>query len=187
MLFVKLEATALERTLGKLMDRLTDRLPLFKTWGRAVELKAKANARNYGGRRIWRNIAGATRLHSVTRDGAVVECYDPIGTHKELGGPIHAKTAKALTIPISALARGRRAGELQARGIDVFRLPKSNVLGRNVGRGKNKVFEPLYALCKATRPQRKFPWWPDDPFVLSTGVQHAQKHLKLAIPRDGTT
>ena len=187
MLFVKLEGSELRRTLGKLMDQLQNKLPLFKTWGRAVELKAKTNARNYGGRRIWRNIAGATRLHSITRDGAVVECYDPIGTHKEFGGPIRAKNAKALTIPISALARDHRVGELQARGIDVFRLPKHNILGRNVGKGKNQVFEPLYAICQRTKPQRKFPWWPDDPFVLSTGVQHAQKHLKLAIPRDGTT
>ena len=77
MLFAKLEASALERTLGKLMDQLQNKLPLFKTWGRAVELKAKTNARNYGGQHIWRNIAGATRCHSITRDGAVVECYDP--------------------------------------------------------------------------------------------------------------
>ena len=104
MLFVKLEGSELRRTLGKLMDQLQNKLPLFKTWGRAVELKAKTNARAKGGRRIWRNIAGATRLHSITRDGAVVECYDPIGTHKEFGGPIRAKNAKALTIPISALA-----------------------------------------------------------------------------------
>jgi|GEM_PF-2325356 len=187
MLTAKLEAPGLKKTLGKLMDQLTNKLPLFKTWGRAVELKAKANARNYGGRRIWRNIAGATRCHSITRDGAVVECYDPIGTHKERGGPIRARNAKALTIPISALARGRRVSELRDRGIDVFRLPKSNVLGRNVGKGKNKTFEPLYALCKHTAPQRKFPWWPDQTFVLRTGVEHAEKHLKLAIPRDGTT
>lgn len=187
MLFIKLEASDLQRTLGKLMDKLTNKLPLYKTWGRAVELKAKANARGYGGRRIWRNIAGATRLHSITRDGAVVECYDPIGTHKERGGPIRARNAKALTIPLAELARGRRVAELEARGISVFRLPKSNVLGRNVGRGKAKTFEPLYALCKSTKPQRKFPWWPDQPFVLQTGISHAQKHLKTAIPRDGTT
>ena len=162
MLYMRLEAPGLKKTLDKLMDQLQNKLPLFKTWGRAVELKAKTNAREKGGRRIWRNIAGATRCHSITRDGAVVECYDPIGTHKELGGPIRARNAKALTIPISALARGRRVGELEARGIDVFRLPKSNVLGRNVGKGKNKVFEPLYALCKHTAPQRKFPWWPDE-------------------------
>ena len=46
MLFVKLEAAMLERTLGKLMDRLQNKLPLFKTWGRAVELEAKKNARD---------------------------------------------------------------------------------------------------------------------------------------------
>ena len=49
MLFAKLEASALERTLGKLMDQLQNKLPLFKTWGRAVELKAKTEARGYGG------------------------------------------------------------------------------------------------------------------------------------------
>ena len=52
MLFVKLEASDLQRTLGKLMDKLTNKLPLYKTWGRAVELKAKTNARGYGGRRL---------------------------------------------------------------------------------------------------------------------------------------
>ena len=72
MLFIKLEASDLQRTLGKLMDKLTNKPPLYKTRGRAVELKAKANARGCGGRRIWRNIAGATRLHSITRDGAMV-------------------------------------------------------------------------------------------------------------------
>lgn len=187
MLYARLEASELERTLGKLMEKLRDRLPLFKTWGRAVEIKAKSNARAYGGRHIWRDIAGATRLHSITRDGAVVECYDPIGGHKEHGGPIRAKNASALTIPIADIARGRRVSELRARGIDVFRPKGSKVLGRNVGKGKSKVFEPLYALCKHTAPQRKFPWWPDRGFVLSTGVQHAQRHLQLAIPRSGTT
>ena len=62
MLIATLEAPGLKKTLGKLMEQLQNQLPLFKTWGRAVELKAKTNARNYGGRRIWRNIAGATRL-----------------------------------------------------------------------------------------------------------------------------
>ena len=171
MLYARLDDGQLRRTLGKLLDKFQNKLPLFKTWGRAVEQEAKNNARAYGGRRIWRNIAGATRLHSVTRDGAVVECYDPIGTHKERGGPIRARNAKALTIPLSALARGRRVAELEARGISVFRLPKSNVLGRNVGRGKSRTFEPLYALCKHTAPQRKFPWWPDQYFVQRTGVQ----------------
>ena len=55
MLTARLEAPGLKKTLGKLMDQLQNKLPLFKTWGRAVELKAKTNARNYGGRRIWRN------------------------------------------------------------------------------------------------------------------------------------
>ena len=45
MLYARLEASELERTLGKLMEKLQDRLPLFKTWGRAVEIKAKSNAR----------------------------------------------------------------------------------------------------------------------------------------------
>ena len=80
MLYARLEDGQLRRTLGKLLDKIQNKLPLFTTWGRAVELEAKTNARAYGGRRIWRNIAGATRLHSITRDGAVVECGAPIET-----------------------------------------------------------------------------------------------------------
>ena len=52
MLFIKLEASDLQRTLGKLMDKLTNKLPLYKIRGHAVELEAKTEARGYRGRRI---------------------------------------------------------------------------------------------------------------------------------------
>ena len=77
MLYARLEDGQLRRTLGKLMDRLQNRLPLFTTWGRAVELEAKKNARAYGGRRIWRNIAGMPVNIRLTRDdlAAIVDYH----------------------------------------------------------------------------------------------------------------
>lgn len=178
MLTAKLDARLTIAQLNLLLLRLRNKSGFFRTWGTAVEGKAKQDARAKGGRRIWRNIAGATRLHSVSDSGAVVQCYDPIGAHKETGGPIKAKNGRYLTIPIHRLAMGRTVGEIEARGIDLFRLPGTMTIGRGVGKGENQTYEPFFALCEKTRPQRADPWWPQEQWVLREGVRHAQKHIE---------
>lgn len=53
--------------------------------------------------------------------------------------------AKALTIPIHAMAYGVRVAELKARGIEVFR-PKGTDILAMAKSGKEKGFIPLYTL-----------------------------------------
>ena len=164
--------------LKRLLRRLNDRLKFFKTWGTAVYEKARANARAKRGRRLWRTIADLTRLVRVSNSGAAVECLSYIGAHKEFGGPIKAKNGRYLTIPIHKLAKGRTVGELEAEGMDIFRLPGTKTLGRGVGKGKHQKYEPLFALCERTRPQRPDPWWVSAEWALEKGVEEAKWHIE---------
>lgn len=177
MLTAKLDARLTCAKLNFLLLLLRNPTPFFRSWGTAVEDKAKGNAIAKGGDNIWPNIAKATRLHSVSASGAVVECFDYIGAHKEKGGPIKAKNGRYLTIPIHELAMGFTVGEVENRGIDLFRLPGTKTLGRGVGKGENKTYEPFFALCEETRPQRADPWWPGEQWALREGVRHAEKHI----------
>ena len=55
-----------------LMLRLSDTLPLFKTWSTVVVNKARSNARAKGGRRLWRQIADYTRVTACSQRGATI-------------------------------------------------------------------------------------------------------------------
>lgn len=164
--------------LRRLMRKINNLLPFFKTWGTVVLNQAKANARAKKGRRFWRTIADLTRLTSVSNSGATVECLSYIGAHKEFGGPIKARNGKYLTIPIHDLARGKTVAEVEADGVHLFRLPGTRTLGRDVGTGENRDYEPIFALVEETKPQRPDPWWVKPAWALEKGVEEARWHIE---------
>ena len=56
--------------LWALMLRIRDPAKLYKFWGIRVMNQARANARAKGGRRLWKQIADAVVLQSVSQRGA---------------------------------------------------------------------------------------------------------------------
>lgn len=85
-----------------------------------------------GGRRtnFWSQIRSSTQIGKVTDVLAEVVIGDPRFAQKLRGGPIKAKEAGALTIPMAPEAHGRRPKVLeQALGIKLF------VIGARIGQG----------------------------------------------------
>lgn len=171
-------ATASARLWG-LMLRIRNTLPLFKTWSTVVVKRARSNARSKGGRRLWRQIADYTKVSRCSQRGAVIECLSCIGAHKEHGGPIRVKNKSWLTIPISELAYGKTAAEVEMNGIDLFRPgppgAKKNILAYA---DENGNLIPVFALCRQTRPQRADKWWPEPRWVLEQGIREAKWHIE---------
>jgi len=152
-------------------------------WGNAIAREAREAARQKPGRRFWREVARATRVDRAGADGVSIANWHVAGAHKQTGGPIVAKNARALTIPIAEEARGRRAAEFEAGGRELFAIP---------GRGGDSVgilgyaeedgdFHALFALRRRTRPQAPDPWWPTDRRMMDLGDVEARRFLETAI------
>lgn len=179
MIIAKIESAALSVKLWMMMRQIQNPLALYKTWSTVVVNKARANARAKGGKRLWKQIADYTKVSRCSQRGAIIECLSYIGAHKEYGGPIRVKNKSWLTIPISELAYGKTAGEIELSGIKLFRPgrkeAKKNILAYSDAAG---TLVPVFALCKQTRPQRADKWWPDHRWVLEQGVKEAKWHIE---------
>ena len=108
-------------------------------------------------------------------DALPIQCFHFAGAHKEFGGTISAKNAGALTIPISPLAKGKRAGEFN----NTFLRKGIIWQGYERGRGKKKSggIRPLFVLKKSVS-QRAEPWWPQPEAVLLEGEKIAAAQLE---------
>ncbi len=112
-----------------------------------------------------RGLAGSVTFN-VLPDGQGVEIGTPLkyggvlhlGTQVALGGPIRPKRAKALTIPISPRARGKRARDFAG----LFRVPAGpgsdpTDLGILAIAGPGESVVPLFALRTAVTIEPR-PW-----------------------------
>ena len=142
-------------TAGKLPEGV-NLLAVFSGFGSLVKRQVKRNCREKGGRHFWSEVADATRVSEITEKGVTVENTHVAAAQKQYGGPIAAKAAKALTIPVDPMARGRRAGEFTQ---ELFKVRTKE--GKTL-HGFNQGFYALYVLVKRTKPQRAFPFWPDE-------------------------
>lgn len=95
--------------------------------------------------------AAATMQHWSDADSATVAINSP-GIRRALGPlTIRPSRARALTIPIHALAYGKRVGEL-GRSHAIFRIPKTDVLAAEIG----GALTALYVLrASVTLPQER--------------------------------
>ena len=134
---------------------------VFVAFGTLVKREVRRNCRAKGGRHFWSEVADATRVASVSDSGVSVVNEHVAAAQKQYGGPIAAKNAKALTIPISSLARGKRAGEFPQKLFTIKGEDGRRILGYSKGRGKKQQFVPLYALVKRVN-QKPEPFWPDE-------------------------
>ena len=160
--------------LKKLIRSLTNPAAFHKTWAHAVARLAKRNARDKSqGGDFWKGIADATQITAANAHGAIVENRHFAGAHKHFGGVIKARDARALTIPISDEAKGKRASEFEGGGRRLFVAPGTSVLGYSDS-GK---FCGLFAL-RASVTQAPEPWWPSDTEVYALGLKEADYWLK---------
>lgn len=91
-------------------------------WAQAIAIEDRKRARAKGGRSFWADQARRIRAQRHGHEGAAV-LIGIEGLHHHEGGDIFPSTAKALTIPITPEARGRRAAEFEQGGRDLFVLP----------------------------------------------------------------
>lgn len=159
---------------GELMQRIADRQRAFKRWGLSVAHAAKKSAQSHTqGGGFWPSIASHVRVAEVDAEHALVVCDHFAARQKEFGGTIRAKNAKALTIPIHELARGRRARDLELTGVAIFRPPGTNILATTADDGR---LIPLYALVKSVR-QAPEPWWPTVDEIAAIGVKLMREQI----------
>jgi hypothetical protein len=76
---------------------------------------------------LWNKIAQSVQAPVISDRAATIDVTHPIIPQKVFGGPIIAKRAKALTIPISGEAYGRSTATFeQETGLQLFVLKKKN-------------------------------------------------------------
>jgi hypothetical protein len=109
---------------------------------------------------FWNSIANSVS-YKVSDSEVSIGASHFAARHKHYGGVISAPgkgpgsvPAKALTIPLTPAARKKSAREFR----DTF-ITKGGLIGRNVGKGKNKKVEWLFVLKKSVK-QRPDPWYP---------------------------
>ncbi|MDD3154928.1 MAG: hypothetical protein PHS41_08670 [Victivallaceae bacterium] len=152
--------------------QIRDKEKFVLLWANAAAMEARAAARRKGGRNYWRELARRTYVRKVDSTTAEVSS-DQIGANlKQYGGIVRPVKAKALTIPVSPEAKGKRAAELENSRRRLFVLPGSRLLGYSKGRGKKKDFVPLFLLVPqvTAKPDR---WFPSDEKCAELGRREA--------------
>lgn len=105
-------------------------------------------AANRLGARPTGNLEDAKVEASIDTAGATVT-VKALGIRRALGPiTIRPKDKQALTIPVAAIAYGRKVSYLESHGIDVFRPKGKNYLATTEGKGKDAKLVPLYILAK---------------------------------------
>jgi len=147
--------------LGQIYDRTTQPGAMLKVIGRRGANELKTHFRRHdqqgnklGARRshLWRQIADSVNSPTIASNtGVRISITNPVFAQKVFGGPIRAKNAAALTIPVTREAYGRTAAVFeQETGIQLFLLRKkgggiSNLLA---GFPTAKHFKIYYVLVK---------------------------------------
>jgi hypothetical protein len=175
---VKIDSTDIDRKTARMIRSLNNPGRCLSAWAQAVAKRARANAvKKSKGGTFWNEIAKDTRVRSISTDSFEVACDHPAGYHKHKGGKIRAKKARALTIPITDEAKGKRAKEFEHGGRNLFVFPNSNgVLGYSAG-GK---LHPLFVLRKVVT-QKAEPWWPEASEINALGLKEAAYWLNREV------
>lgn len=175
---LKLKITSEVEKIAQMQSSLRDLTEVYGAWSDDVRDLARKNARSYSrGGGFWESIARSVRS-GYNADGGQVWSDHYAARHKDQGGPITAKNKPWLTIPIHAISRGRNYASLRADGYKMFRPGpadnKRRVLGYVDQTGR---FVALFALCRQTRAQRAFAWWPGVEDVRAIGMAAVMEHI----------
>lgn len=167
---------AFDADLRAFVEHLAIPRPFLTVWGQRVAKQARSNARAKGGRHFWQDLARSVRVAAVSADAVSVHTSHVAAAQKQFGGVIEAKNKRALTIPVSDEAKGKRASEFEGGGRDLFVLETDgsnpDTIGL-LGYSDDDQFHALFVLRRRTRPQAADPWWPETADVQAMGLQEA--------------
>lgn len=130
-----------------------------------------------GGRRthFWAEVAKSTQVSQVTDQSATITIGDSRFPQRLFGGVLRPKAAKALTIPIHAVAHGRTAGEMAMRdGRPLFQVKPAG--SRQVFLARTQPDGEVQFLYVLKRSVTQKP----DPNALPTNNQMAQAAVSAA-------
>lgn len=89
------------------------------------------------------------RVDAASDSSGATVTVAALGIRRALGPvDIRPKGKQALTIPVAAIAYGRKVSYLESHGIEVFRPKGKNYLATTEGSGKDAKLVPLYILAK---------------------------------------
>lgn len=174
----KQSAKELEKALSGLVSE-KNMGRLFKEIGETIKEAAIQKAKSYGGRYFMIKRQADAIHYKANGTQVEIGSSDWTANQVQFGGPISAPGkgqgstfAKALTIPISPKAYGKRVRDFNSDNIffmhGIVWLKAGKLKGR--GKGKHMEIEPLFVLVKKTKPQRArpfLPWGEDEikPFI----------------------
>jgi len=176
MITARLDAQETEQQLSRIAGKLRNLTPLHKTWGNSVAKTARNAARAKGGKHFWDELARAISVSEISDSGATVSADHYAAAQKQYGGEIRPKNAKALTIPISPEAKGKRASEFAGRDLFVIKSKSPDTKGI-LGYSSAGQFVGLFVLRTRVR-QKADPFWPDESTTLRLGLAEAEFWLK---------
>ena len=153
--------------------------PFLLVWGQRTAKRARETARGKGGRHFWRDLARSVQVESASESSVSVYTAHVAAAQKQFGGTIRPVNAKALTIPVSDEARGKRASEFESGGRELFVLDlgkDTDTIGLLGYADTDGDFHALFVLRRKVT-QAPEPWWPDEETVARFGLEEARRFV----------
>ena len=163
-------ARALE-TIRKRGGRVGDACFQF---AQAVAIQDRANAQAKGGD-FWNDQAAQVVARPTATGAAVYINY--IGAHWQEGGDIFPDTKRCLTIPVSDEAKGKRAGDFEMGGRQLFTLDiegDPDTIGLLGYAEEDGSFHPLYLLRTRVHHEPD-PWLATDADITRIGRRELRR------------
>ncbi len=165
--------------------------PMLKEVGRAVanQIRKHLTGQNNKGNKLGGTTTGfydqvrqATGNPEMDGQGVSITIADLRFPLQVYGGTVTPKKSKWLTIPLHALAHGRRASVFEDEtGTKLFRPKGTNVLMASFG----QEAVPIYALAKSATIKKNPDALPTDDSMEATAVEQAQKHYARQLASGG--
>lgn len=178
-----IRADAVLEHLRRLGVELGDATPLLKVWGQRTAIAARSSARGKGGRRFWNDVARSVQVAEVGPQAVRVHAAHVAAAQKEFGGEIRPRNARALTIPVSDEASGKRASEFESGGRELFVLDlgkDSDTIGLLGYAEEDGDFHALFVLRRRVYQDAE-PWWPTRSEVTAFGMDEAERWAAMQV------
>ena len=167
-MFMRIETPRLDPLVAALVFQLHNKKAFVKNWANSAAIEARGNARAKGGRRYWKDLARSLQVRQVSETAVSVSSSQIGAGLKQYGGVVRPITARALTIPVTAEAKGKTAYEFERPDRPLFVVSEKTgdpgtigVLGYAKKTRKENVsaFHPLFVLRKYAK-MKPDPWFP---------------------------
>lgn len=151
-------------------------------FAQAVAIKARTKARAKGGRSYWSDVARQIHVSGVgSASAGVFVPYTAAGMDRPR--TIRPKNARALTIPVSDEGRGKRAGEFDLGGRELFTLNidgDPDTVGLLGYAEEDGDFHALFVL-RSKVEQPADPWFPDGAEIDAIGREELSRYADKLI------